>query len=78
MDLGQEALGSYKALQGGCTQIQVRRLDVRVRQSLMDELLVPQRAQRLSVCAASVCLLRGGSESQSTQLLLLLGAPDAD
>lgn len=25
MDLGAEALGSYKARQGGCTQIQVSR-----------------------------------------------------
>jgi hypothetical protein len=36
MDLGGEALGSYKARQGGCTQIQVSDIDGRLSQVFLN------------------------------------------
>lgn len=39
MDLGGEALGSYKARQGGCTQIQVRHIDGQLPQVFLNSSL---------------------------------------
>ena len=50
MDLGAEAMGTYKAREGGCTYIQVRIIAVPAFTNDLTFVLVQERTQRLQVC----------------------------